>query len=95
MVAEVDAVSQVIAELDEKKREALEITWNKVNSDFGSIFSTLLPDTSAKLGPQEGHSFLDGALHSLGVQPCRNAAAWVATCCRALHRPRNSLRTNA
>ena len=55
------AVAQVIAELDEKKREALEITWNKVNGDFGSIFATLLPGTSAKLEPQEGHSFLDGA----------------------------------
>jgi len=55
------AVEQVIAELDEKKREALEITWNKVNGDFGSIFATLLPGTSAKLEPQEGHSFLDGA----------------------------------
>ena len=54
-------VEQVIAELDEKKREALEITWNKVNGDFGSIFATLLPGTSAKLEPQEGHSFLDGA----------------------------------
>ena len=54
-------VGQVIAELDEKKREALEITWNKVNGDFGSIFATLLPGTSAKLEPQEGHSFLDGA----------------------------------
>ncbi len=51
----------MIAELDEKKREALEITWNKVNGDFGSIFATLLPGTSAKLEPQEGHSFLDGA----------------------------------
>lgn len=51
---------QVIAELDEKKREALEKTWQKVNQDFGSIFSTLLPGTSAKLDPQEGQSFLNG-----------------------------------
>lgn len=29
-------------------------------SDFGSIFSTLLPGTSAKLEPPEGCSFLDG-----------------------------------
>ena len=28
--------------------------------DFGSIFSTLLPGTSAKLSPMEGHSVLDG-----------------------------------
>lgn len=29
-------------------------------SDFGSIFSTLLPGTTAKLEPPEGCSFLDG-----------------------------------
>jgi structural maintenance of chromosome 2 len=29
-------------------------------SDFGSIFSTLLPGTMAKLEPPEGCSFLDG-----------------------------------
>ncbi len=51
---------QVIAELDEKKREALEKTWVRVNQDFGSIFSTLLPGTTAKLEPQEGQSFLNG-----------------------------------
>lgn len=55
-------LSQVIAELDEKKREALEKTWRKVDADFGSIFSTLLPGTSAKLEPPEGASFLAGAL---------------------------------
>lgn len=47
-------------ELDEKKREALEQTWLKVNEDFGSIFGTLLPGTTAKLEPQEGRSFLEG-----------------------------------
>ena len=51
---------QVIAELDEKKREALEKTWVRVNQDFGSIFGTLLPGTMAKLDPQEGQSFLNG-----------------------------------
>eukprot|EP00884_Botryococcus_braunii_P016555 jgi/Botrbrau1/3583/Bobra.0078s0035.1 len=53
-------IHKVIAELDEKKREALEKTWLKVNADFGSIFSTLLPGTEAKLEPPEGASFLDG-----------------------------------
>jgi structural maintenance of chromosome 2 len=53
-------IEAVINELDEKKREALEVTWNKVNADFGSIFSTLLPSTSAKLEPPEGESFLAG-----------------------------------
>nr|GMC65783.1 structural maintenance of chromosomes protein 2-1-like [Ipomoea batatas] len=53
-------IKKVIEELDEKKKETLKVTWEKVNSDFGSIFSTLLPGTSAKLDPPEGGSFLDG-----------------------------------
>ncbi|KAL5720567.1 Structural maintenance of chromosomes protein 2-2 [Ranunculus cassubicifolius] len=53
-------IRNVIEELDEKKKETLNVTWVKVNSDFGSIFSTLLPGTMAKLEPPEGCSFLDG-----------------------------------
>ncbi|KAI3432141.1 Structural maintenance of chromosomes protein [Psidium guajava] len=53
-------IKKVIEELDEKKKETLKVTWVKVNNDFGSIFSTLLPGTSAKLEPPEGCSFLDG-----------------------------------
>lgn len=34
----------------------------QVNVDFGSIFSTLLPGTTAKLEPQEGCSFMEGGL---------------------------------
>ncbi|KAL7214486.1 hypothetical protein ACSBR1_026822 [Camellia fascicularis] len=50
----------VIEELDEKKKEMLKVTWVKVNNDFGSIFSTLLPGPMAKLEMPEGSSFLDG-----------------------------------
>ncbi|KAK7283893.1 hypothetical protein RIF29_13642 [Crotalaria pallida] len=53
-------IKKVIEELDEKKKETLNVTWVKVNNDFGSIFSTLLPGTMAKLEPPEGCSFLDG-----------------------------------
>ncbi|KAL0292335.1 UNVERIFIED_CONTAM: Structural maintenance of chromosomes protein 2-2 [Sesamum calycinum] len=53
-------IKMVIEELDEKKKETLKVTWAKVNKDFGSIFSTLLPGTMAKLEPPEGGSFLDG-----------------------------------
>ncbi|EOA23418.1 hypothetical protein CARUB_v10016600mg [Capsella rubella] len=53
-------IKKVIEELDEKKKETLNVTWVKVNQDFGSIFSTLLPGTMAKLEPPEGGSFLDG-----------------------------------
>lgn len=56
-----DKIQRVITELDEKKRAALEATWRKVGKDFGSIFSTLLPGTSAKLEPPEdAGSFMDG-----------------------------------
>jgi structural maintenance of chromosome 2 len=53
-------IQSVITELDTKKNEALKKTWEKVNKDFGSIFSTLLPGTSAKLDPPEGMTVLDG-----------------------------------
>lgn len=59
------ACFQVIAELDEKKQEALQKTWTEVNQKFGSIFSTLLPGTSAKLEPSEGRSFLDGVFPAI------------------------------
>lgn len=63
-------VRQVIEELDEKKKEALELTWEKVNRDFGAIFASLLGQTSAaKLVPPEGQSFLQGLL-----PPCRHTA---------------------
>lgn len=56
-------IQRVIAELDEKKRDALTKTWEKVDVDFGTIFSTLLPGTRAKLVPPEGAaSFLEAGL---------------------------------
>lgn len=55
-----EKIERVISELDVKKNEALEKTWSQVNKDFGSIFSTLLPGTSAKLSPPEGQSIWDG-----------------------------------
>lgn len=45
----------VIDELDQKKNEALTSTYQKVNKDFGSIFSTLLPGTKAKLDTAGAH----------------------------------------
>jgi len=59
--ADREKIRAVIAELDDKKRVALEKTWTKVAADFGSIFSTLLPGTDATLAPPGGAaSFLDG-----------------------------------
>merc|ERR1711871_243285 len=53
-------IEAVIEELDLKKSQALQSTWVKVNRDFGSIFSTLLPGTTAKLEPLEGCTVSDG-----------------------------------
>eukprot|EP00092_Neocalanus_flemingeri_P004304 GFUD01004627.1.p1 GENE.GFUD01004627.1~~GFUD01004627.1.p1 ORF type:complete len:1179 (+),score=495.15 GFUD01004627.1:105-3641(+) len=53
-------INAVIAELDQKKKVALRQAWDQVNKDFGSIFSSLLPGTHAKLEPPEGQDVLDG-----------------------------------
>ena len=48
-------IEKVIEELDVKKQETLATTYAKVNREFGSIFSTLLPDASARLEPSNGN----------------------------------------
>ena len=53
-------IETVIENLDVKKKVELERTWTKVNKDFGSIFSTLLPGTMAKLEPPEGLEAWEG-----------------------------------
>lgn len=53
-------IHSVIDELDVKKKAELQRTWKKVNKDFGSIFSTLLPGASAKLEPPEGMEGWEG-----------------------------------
>ena len=53
-------IQAVIEELDVKKKSELQRTWVKVNRDFGSIFSTLLPGASAKLEPPEGMEAWEG-----------------------------------
>ena len=53
-------IKKVIEELDRKKRTEIRQAWDKVNKDFGSIFSTLLPGTNAKLQPPDGMDVLDG-----------------------------------
>ncbi|KAG8464835.1 hypothetical protein KFE25_010203 [Diacronema lutheri] len=53
-------IEAVIAQLDKKKKEALEKTYAKVNADFGSIFGTLLPSSDAKLQPPAGQTIHDG-----------------------------------
>lgn len=54
------AIHEFIGELDEKKGRALSKTWQIVNSNFGAIFRSLLPNVDAKLAPPQGMSALDG-----------------------------------
>lgn len=53
-------ITETIMELDIMKKEALRKAWDQVNKDFGSIFSSVLPGSSAKLQPPEGMDVLDG-----------------------------------
>ncbi|XP_044728954.1 structural maintenance of chromosomes protein 2 [Chrysoperla carnea] len=50
----------VIRTLDEKKEKAIVKAWEEVNKNFGSIFSTLLPGTDAKLKPSNPKNILEG-----------------------------------
>ncbi|KAM6036476.1 structural maintenance of chromosomes protein 2 [Theristicus caerulescens] len=53
-------ILSTIEELDQKKTEALNIAWKKVNEDFGSIFSMLLPGARAMLAASKTQNVLDG-----------------------------------
>jgi structural maintenance of chromosome 2 len=53
-------IQDVIKELDVKKKSELQMTWQKVNKDFGGVFSTLLPGARAKLEPPEGMEAWEG-----------------------------------
>jgi structural maintenance of chromosome 2 len=54
-------IEETIVSLDEYKKKALQETWEKVNGDFGNIFSELLPGGSfAKLDPPENKTISDG-----------------------------------
>ncbi|KAI1824195.1 RecF/RecN/SMC N terminal domain-containing protein [Xylaria intraflava] len=54
-------IEETIVSLDDYKKKALLQTWEKVNEDFGQIFSELLPGGSfAKLDPPEGKTINEG-----------------------------------
>lgn len=54
-------IEETIVSLDDYKKKALHETWEKVNRDFGQIFSELLPGGSfAQLDPPEGKTINDG-----------------------------------
>ncbi|KAJ1610213.1 SMC2 protein [Cryptosporidium canis] len=51
VIKDKDKIEDVINDLDQKKKQALENTWKTVNSSFKSIFSALLPNSTAELVP--------------------------------------------
>ncbi|XP_014250224.1 structural maintenance of chromosomes protein 2 [Cimex lectularius] len=53
-------ILDVIGELDLKKREVIQNAWERVNHDFNSILSFLLPSAHAKLKPVDGKDMMDG-----------------------------------
>ncbi|KAJ5071289.1 structural maintenance of chromosomes protein [Anaeramoeba ignava] len=53
-------IERVIQKLNEEKDKAIKETWQQVNKNFGSIFATLLPGTSAKLVPIDPESLQSG-----------------------------------
>ncbi|KAK7431474.1 Structural maintenance of chromosomes protein 2 [Neonectria magnoliae] len=54
-------IEETIVSLDDYKKKALHETWEKVNGDFGQIFSELLPGGSfAKLDPPENKTINEG-----------------------------------
>jgi structural maintenance of chromosome 2 len=55
-----DKLIRYMEEVDRKKKDALHKAWQKINVDFNSIFSTFLPNTSAKLDLVPGKDLLDG-----------------------------------
>ncbi|XP_014278362.1 structural maintenance of chromosomes protein 2 isoform X2 [Halyomorpha halys] len=53
-------ILSVIEELDVKKEEVIRRAWDKVNHDFHSILSSLLPSAQAMLKPVDGKDFMQG-----------------------------------
>lgn len=52
---------EAITDLDKKKHETLKLAYQQISKDFGSIFSTLLPGSNARLVPMfGGKGLVDG-----------------------------------
>lgn len=56
-------------------------TWQRVNRDFGSIFSTLLPGAQAKLEPPEGSTWEDGEEGEEKRVVLRASGSFLSPCC--------------
>jgi structural maintenance of chromosome 2 len=59
-------IQEIIKNLDKQKREKLHEAWRDVNKNFGSIFSTLLPGSQAKLSAQDPSDIMKGLTVRIG-----------------------------
>lgn len=59
-------ILKIIVDMDKKKEIEVKNAWEKVNQNFGSIFSTLLPGAQASLVPAEGNNSLSGLTVRVG-----------------------------
>lgn len=53
-------LTQMLRDLDEKKKQAVQLAYNQVKKDFGSIFTTLLPGANATLAPPKNMTIVEG-----------------------------------
>ncbi len=53
-------IEKAIVELDDKRKDALDDIYSKVNKNLDSIYSSLLPGTKAKLDTLPGKKLMDG-----------------------------------
>ncbi len=54
------SIEKAIVELDDKRKEALNDIYSHVNKNLDSIYTTLLPGTTAKLDTVQGKGLMDG-----------------------------------
>uniref|UniRef100_A0A0X3NVR8 Structural maintenance of chromosomes protein n=1 Tax=Schistocephalus solidus TaxID=70667 RepID=A0A0X3NVR8_SCHSO len=60
VLADKRKIQDVIDDLDSRKEQVLKAAYEKVNTEFCNIFSSLLPGARAQLVPPEGMTILDG-----------------------------------
>merc|ERR1719421_1245088 len=70
-------IREVIDDLNKKKTEAIRKTYEHVSRDFGNIFSTLLPNVSAKLAVPEGMECTDGLDAALDLSHTQNIGTMI------------------
>lgn len=59
-------ILKIIVDMDKKKETEVKNAWQKVNNNFSSIFSALLPGAEARLAPADNNNALSGLTFRVG-----------------------------